>query len=171
MIIRKETPADYLQIRNINDEAFGQTAESRLVDALRNDPSFIDNLSLVAEIEYRIIGHILFFPVLISSPDVSFETLSLAPMSVLPGMQRKGVGSKLVTEGLSRAKAMGYQSATVLGHPGYYPRFGFIPASRWKIKAPFEAPDEAFMALELKPHSLPLKGGVIHYPEAYFEAL
>ena len=96
-----------------------------------------------------------------------FASLALAPMAVLPEYQNKGVGSQLVRTGLMQAGSMDHKSVIVLGHPEYYPRFGFAPASRWQIKPPFDVPDEAFMALELKEGALKDVCGVVEYPKAF----
>ncbi len=97
--------------------------------------------------------------------------LSLAPMSVHPNYQRKGIGSRLVREGLKQAKEKGYGSVIVVGHPEYYPRFGFNKASKFDIKVPFDAPDNAFMALELVENALQNVKGVVEYPTPFSEAL
>jgi len=96
-----------------------------------------------------------------------YEALVLAPMAVLPEFQRQGIGGKLIREGLNKAKELGFDSVTVLGHKDYYPRFGFERASKWNIKSPFEVPDEAFMAIELKPGALAEKTGTLEYPEEF----
>jgi len=173
LLIRAETPEDYPLIRRIIDSAFGQPNEGDLVEALRRAEGFDPRLSLVAFLkEYAggrpyAVGHILFHPISIITASGEHRALSLAPLSVLPDFQRKGVGTKMVQEGLHRARAGGYRSVIVLGHPGYYPRFGFLPASRWRIRPPFDAQDEAFMALELKPGSLEHVQGTVRYPEEF----
>jgi putative acetyltransferase len=90
-------------------------------------------------------------------------------MAVLPRHQRSGVGKRLVREGLAKATELGYGSVVVVGHPRYYPRFGFVPASRWKIKAPFEVPDDAFLALEIGKGNLDEAGGLVEYPAEFRE--
>lgn len=99
----------------------------------------------------------------------SIESLALAPVSVLPDYQSKGIGKKLILEALQKAKELGYQSVVVLGHPEYYPKFGFQKASHWRIKAPFDVPDEVFMALELQENALVHVSGVVEYSRAFFE--
>jgi len=168
--IRPETEEDLTKITEVNDLAFGQKNEGILVERLRKTDSFISELSLVAELEGKIVGHILFYPVTIRSADSEFLSLSLGPMAVIPELQRLGIGSQLVSEGLQAAKRLGHRSVIVLGHPEYYPRFGFKPASRWNIKAPFDAPDEAFMTLELVAGELKDKGGTVEYPEEFTDA-
>jgi putative acetyltransferase len=135
--IRHETASNYPAVKKVNDLAFNQPDEGILVDKLRLNPAFIPELSLVAEFEGQIIGHILFSPIRIINNDQVFQSLALAPMAVLPEFQKKGIGKKLVISGLNSARKSIYQSVIVLGHKDYYPKFGFRPASNWHIKAPF----------------------------------
>ena len=167
--IRKETEKDYEDIKSVNDKAFGQENEGKIVENLRKNEKYISDLSLVAEIDNKIVGHILFFPIKVISQKNEYETLSLAPMSVLPNYQKMGIGLKLIAYGIKAAKKAGYTSIIVLGHSDYYPRFGFVPASTFGIKPPFEVPDTAFMALELLPNSLKGKQGTVKYPKEYNE--
>ncbi len=171
-IIRQETPKDYEQITKVNDLAFKQPNEGSMISAMRKNKKFIPQLSLVAEIDLKVVGHIIFFPLNIISAEKSFEVLSLAPMAVLPEYQNKGIGKKIVTEGLKKSKESGYKAVVVLGHPTYYPKFGFEPASKWNIKLPIEdVPNEASMAIELEEGFLKDKDGIIEYPEEYYGAL
>lgn len=168
--IRPETPADYSAITQINDLAFGQPSEGKLVENLRKNPKFIPELSLVAEINGKIAGHILFFPVVIKLENgEEKETISLAPVAVSPEFQRKGIGSKLIQEGIKACQQLEYDSIMVLGHPEYYPKFGFKQANMRGIKDPFGAPAEAFMALELKQGALERACGVVEYPGEFLE--
>jgi putative acetyltransferase len=167
--IRSETKDDYNIITQINDLAFGGTGESQLIINLRKTDSFIPELSLVALVDDKLLGHILFYPITIEAANNTFPTISLAPMAVYPDYQKKGIGTKLVIEGLQRSKNMHFESVIVLGHPNYYPRFGFKPASQWNLYSDFEAPDEAFMALELEENSLACKRGKVVYPKEYLE--
>jgi len=167
---RPETAEDAARITEINDRAFGQEDEGILVQRLRRTEAFDPELSLVAEVDGTVSGHILFYPVVIESGAGSHWTLALAPMAVIPELQNKGIGSALVAAGLEAAKRQGHRSVIVLGHAEYYPRFGFRPASKWGIRAPFEAPDEAFLALELVPGELADKRGAVRYP-AEFEGV
>ncbi len=167
--IRNEARDDFNIITQINDLAFGGKEESQLIINLRKTNDFIPDLSLVAVVDDRILGHILFYPITIESINNTFPTISLAPMSVHPDYQRKCIGSKLVTDGLERCKDLHFDSVIVLGHPNYYPKFGFNPASQWNIYTEFEAPDEAFMALELEVNSLAGKSGKVVYPKEYLE--
>ena len=165
--IRAEAAKDLARITEINDSAFGQKGEGILVERLRQNEDFDAELSLVAEVDGVVVGHILFYPVVIDSDGKDCQCLALAPMSVLPQFQRSGIGSKLVIEGLQRAKRLGYKSVIVVGHAEYYPRFGFRPASQWGIKLPFEAPDNVFLALELISGELESKRGIVKYPQEF----
>ncbi len=167
--IRKERESDLLVIKNINDMAFEQDNEGILVEKLRKRPEFIRELSLVAEFQGDVVGHILFFPISIKTKTGFYSTISLAPMAVIPEFQNQGIGGQLVNEGLAKVKELGHKSVVVLGHPEYYPRFRFRKASEWKLTVPFPCPDEAMMALEFEQGTL--KTGMIEFLPEYFEAL
>ena len=169
ILIRPETKSDYPAVKKVNDLAFNQPNEGILVEKLRNNPAFIPELSLVAEYESTIIGHILFFPISILNDTRISHSLALAPMSVLPEYQKKGVGSELVLTGLNTAAKSGYRSVIVLGHKDYYPKFGFRPASNWNIQAPFEVRPESFMAIELSCCGLKGISGTVKYPPEFNE--
>lgn len=171
VIIRTETHKDYREITRINDLAFEQKNEGVLVESIRKNPAFIRELSIVAEKDHVIVGHILFFPVEIVSGNNSYRSASLAPMSVHPGFQRQGIGGSLIRYGLQQCKVRGFKSVTVLGHPEYYTKFGFERASKWHIRAPIEVPDEAFMAIELVKDGLKGVSGVVEFPREYDAAL
>ena len=171
VIIRSEEENDYILIKKINDSAFNQNNEGVMIEKLRDNPEYISELSLVAVVDNEIVGHILFFPVKIKKGSETNISLSLAPMAVHPKYQNKGIGSKLVLEGLKKAKELGYNSVVVVGHPNYYPRFGFKPAGIWDINLPFDIPDEAFMAIELKSNGLKDCSGIVEYPKEYEEAM
>lgn len=167
--IRPETRDDYAAITRLNDLAFEQKTEGKLVENLRKTKEFIPALSLVAQIEGEIVGHILFYPIKIDKGESSVNTLALAPMSVRPEYQRMGIGGKLVRVGIKLARDLGHKSVIVIGHPEYYPRFGFKPAGGWGIKPPFAVPDDAFLALELEVDALRNAKGMVKYPEAFNE--
>jgi putative acetyltransferase len=169
--IRKETPADRAAIFEVNLRAFGQPAEATLVDALRRDGDFIPELSLVAEREGKVAGHILFPPITLESPAGSVPAVALAPMAVLPELQRRGIGSLLVKEGLAACRRLGHRIVIVVGHPEYYQRFGFVSARTRGIEAPFPVPDEAFMAIALAEGSLEGVHGTVRYPPAFDAAM
>jgi putative acetyltransferase len=166
-VIRPEEPDDYAAIGEVNRVAFGQEDEARLVEALRRSSDYIPQLSLVGLIEGRIIGHILFSPVVIETPERDVPTLALAPMAVHPDFQRRGIGSALVREGLKVCQRLGHASVVVLGHPGYYPRFGFVPGLPRGIQPPFETPPGAFMVCELRPGALAGVHGTVRYPPVF----
>jgi putative acetyltransferase len=165
IIIRPECPNDYPKIRQSNIEAFDTEAEANLVDMLRN--SGIPLISLVAEINNEVVGHILFSPVTLenNNPDVSIA--GLAPMAVLPEYQKKGIGAMLIKEGLEHCKKTGYVAVVVLGHPEYYPRFGFTPSMRYGIQSEYDVPDEVFMIKELNEGALDNRRGTIKYHELF----
>ncbi len=166
-VIRAERVEDYGAIAEVNRLAFGQENEARLVEAIRNAPGFNPKLSLVAIRNDRVVGHILFSPIVIESGQVSHPALALAPMAVVPDFQRQGIGSGLVNAVLEECGSLGHIIVVVLGHPEYYPRFGFERASAFDIQAPFDVPDEALMVLALTTGGLDGSGGVVRYPDAF----
>lgn len=159
--VRPERPRDITAIHHVNEAAFGRSDEANLVDRLREAARPF--LSLVAEVDGQVVGHILFTPVTIESGPAGCKALGLAPMAVLPEYQKQGIGSMLVREGLEACKRLGYGVAVVLGHPEYYPRFGFTPASRYGLSCEYPVPDEVFMAVELIPGSLDGCEGLVKY--------
>ena len=165
MNIREEQPSDIEKIWEVNSEAFETEAEANLINALRN--SGCPYISLVAENENNIVGHILFTPVELSGDDNKLKIMGLAPMAVFSQYQNKGIGSKLVETGLELCKSEGYDAVVVLGHPSYYPKFGFVPSVKYSIKSEYDVPDNVFMVLELVPESLKNHAGVIKYHEAF----
>jgi putative acetyltransferase len=166
LFIRRERPEDIAAIHKVHELAFGRRAEADLVDALRTSGKA--TLSLVALEDGHIVGHILFSPVTIDAADRMFPAVGLAPMAVLPERQRHGIGSQLVKAGLLECRNVGYECVVVLGHPTYYPRFGFVPASRYGLKSEYEVPDEAFMVWAWHTEVLRGRGGVARYqPEFY----
>jgi putative acetyltransferase len=166
--IRRERQGDYQRVYEINRLAFGRENESKLVNKIRKGENFIPDLSLVAEIGNEIAGYSLLSKINIVGGSI-FESLALAPVAVVPEHQKKGIGGKLIRSGLDNAKGLGFVSVIVLGHPKYYPRFGFQRASIWGIKCPFEAPDEAFMAMELREGALKDKAGTVKYPKEFMD--
>lgn len=163
--IRNETPADFGAIRNVNLAAFGQSDEADLVDALRVAGAL--TISLVAVENNQIVGHIAFSPVTVESYDGSFTALGLAPMAVLPDHQNKGIGSQLVEAGLKECLRSGYEIVVVVGHPEYYPRFGFVPAGPLGVSWEHDVPEDAFMIAELNAGSLAGRTGVVRFHPAF----
>ena len=161
--IRPEQPEDVAAIRRVNEQAFNDkdNAEANLIERLREHGNV--TLSLVAVHDSQVIGHILFSPVVIESGGESFAAVGLAPMAVLPEWQNRGVGSLLVKAGLDECRRQGHLAAVVLGHPAFYPRFGFAPASRFGIRSEYDVADEVFMAMELQPGALSGRGGLVRY--------
>ena len=159
--IRHEQRGEVAAIRRVNELAFGQATEADLVDRLRENGDL--TLSLVAVDGDQIVGHILFSPVVIESAGQSIMAVGLAPMAVLPERQRQGVGSSLVEAGLDECRRLGHQAVVVLGHPDYYPRFGFVPASRFRLRSEYDVADEVFMAIELRPGALAGCAGTVKY--------
>lgn len=163
VLIRPETPADREGIAEVNRQAFGQADEARLMEELRTG-GFV-RVSLVAEVDSRIVGHILFSDLPIVSENHTTAALSLAPLAVLPECQRQGIGQALVIEGLATCRSLGHRIVMVLGDPGYYARFGFSPTLAETLDSPFAG--EFFMALELVPGSLSNVAGRVTYPPPF----
>lgn len=164
-IIHPETPSDIPAIDQVNRLAFGRENEARLVNQLRDANAIV--LSLVAEQDRRIIGHILFSPVTISDDDAEWQAVGLGPMAVLPEFQKQGVGSALIRAGLGQLKTLGHDVVIVLGHPEYYPRFGFQPSQPFGIRWKIDVPAEVFMVAELTPGALRGRCGVVRYHPAF----
>jgi putative acetyltransferase len=161
--IRPETPDDHAAIREINRLAFGQDDEGLLVDALREQG--YARLSLVAVERDRPVGHILFSDLPILTPEGMVPALSLAPLAVVPAHQRRGIGSALVRHGLDACAEQGHTIVIVLGHPWFYPRFGFSAALAGPLRSPFSG--DAFMAAELVPGALAGVVGEVRYPPPF----
>jgi putative acetyltransferase len=166
--VRPEAPADLRGIREVNREAFARPNEAALVDALRATTPCI---SLVAASAAAVVGHILFTPVEIVGPGSSARVAGLGPMAVRTAWQRGGIGARLVRAGLEECRRRGYDAVVVLGHPHYYPRFGFAPGSRLGLRCEFEAPDEAFMAQELRVGALGAGGGLVRYSSEFHRSV
>ncbi len=160
-VVRMESPGDTAGIRVVNERAFGQSAEADVVDRLRR--SCGDYLSFVAD-DSGIVGHILFTPVTIAHNGGTVTGMGLAPMAVVPERQRQGIGTALVERGLAVLRERGCPFVVVLGHPEYYPRFGFERASLYRISSQWnDVPDEAFMVRVLDPHAMYGVWGIARY--------
>jgi len=161
ILVRYERAADHPAVFNINARAFGTPNEARLVEALREAAR--PQISLVALCDGRVRGHIFFSPVSVGSGSGAWEASGLAPMAVEPEWQHRGIGSALVRAGLAACRAIRRPVVFVLGHPEYYPRFGFRPAPPLGLR--FRGPefDPAFMVAELEPGALADRSGEVHY--------
>lgn len=166
VIVRGENSADASEraaIHSINEAAFGCPDEADLVDRLRADG--VVRASLVAEIPDRIVGHILFSRMSIETTGESVSAVALAPMAVLPEYQRRGIGGRLIQNGLNMLRQQGEQIVIVVGHPNYYPRFGFSNEITCSLESPF--PQDVFMAMELSPGALSGVLGRVRYPATF----
>lgn len=168
MNIRQEKSSDYKEVFNLIKAAFASAEhadgnEQNLVSKLRNSDAFIPELSLVAVDNDIIVGHIMFTKIKINGK----TELALAPLSVLPEYQRKGIGTALITEGHNIAKQLGYDCSVVLGSEKYYPKFGYINSGVFGIKAPFDVPAENYMVCALSENFKRLDGIVEYAPEFF----
>lgn len=162
LIIRSEKPVDFQEIYKVNQLAFGRANESELISLLRGKTSFDPRLSLIALINKNCVGYSLLFP-------LTPEILSLGPVAVSPSYQRQGIGGKLIKKGIQVATELNYSLSIVIGHPEYYPRFGFKKASLFNISSNYKkVPDEAFLVCFLK-RSIDKKfiGTKITFPSEY----
>ena len=164
--IRQENKKDYDEVYNVIKTAF-ETAEHSdgneqdLVIRLRKGTNFIPELSLVAVYDDKIVGYIMFTKIKIGE----YEELALAPLAVLPENQKQGIGKKLIKEGHKIAKKLGYHYSIVLGSEKYYPKLGYVPASQYGIKAPFEVSNKNFMAIKLNDFDQKIVGTVEYAKE------
>lgn len=165
--IRQQLPGDDPDVHKVNALAFEREAEAQLVEALRAAPDSIPELSLVAVLEGEIVGHILFSPIRIETVEGSIPVISLAPMAVLPDHQNQGIGSALVRWGLETCRNLGHRIVIVLGHPDFYPRFGFSAEMAKGLEGPFGDAGEAWMAIELEQGALSGVSGTVQYPAAF----
>lgn len=171
--IRKENPSDHHWVIELTEKAFesleiSDHTEGKLVDNLRKAPTFIGELSLVAELNGQIVGHILFTPIRIENGEQQFQSLVLAPVSVLPEFQKQGIGGQLIIAGHQKARELGFQSVILIGHPEYYPRFGYKTASGFGLKVAMELPsDDVFMAVELTENALSGVSGMVIFPPEF----
>lgn len=166
--IRQETPEDYVKVYNLVKAAFEHAEhtdgdEQNLVGRLRQSDAFIPELSLVAEIAGEIVGHIMFTKLKVGET----TQLALAPVAVSPECQGKGVGRDLILKGHEIAKNLGFEYSILIGHPTYYPRFGYLDAANFGIQAPFDLPEGVFMAINLQGKKTILNN-VVEYPKEFF---
>jgi predicted N-acetyltransferase YhbS len=172
--LRQETLADYTQVFDLVKQAFANLeisdkTEQFLVERLRKSNAFIPELSIVAENENKIVGHILLTKLKIINKETEFESLSLAPVAVLPEFQNKGIGRKLILHAHKIAKELGFKSVILVGHENYYPRFGYELTSKYEIKLPFEAPEKNCFVIEMVENGLKGVSGEVVYPEEFFD--
>ena len=165
LAVRCEESGDEADIRDVTERAFGAVAEARLVDALRGCER---SLSFVAIDDGRIVGHILFTPIATESPTAA-RIAGLAPLSVHPDYQRKGIGSRLVRAGLDESRRHGYSAIVVVGHPAFYPRFGFVPAHTKGLRCEYPVRPEVFMVAELEADGLKGVSGLVRYRSEFSE--
>jgi len=163
-MIRRESPGDTAAIALVLEQAFGRLQEAILVDRLRG---LEGNISLCALHDGEVIGYLFLSPVSVETQRPGARLAGLGPMGVLPGFQKKGFGSALMQEGLDACFTAGYDGVVVLGHPEYYTRFGFLPASKFGLMCPYEVPDPVFMAQELRKSGLDGCKGIVRYPDAF----
>lgn len=163
--IREEKQEDIESLREVNQKAFGQHQESHLVDVLRANDGVL--LSLVATLDNRVIGHILYTPVSVNTNGDTIIGAGLGPMAVLPEYQRQGIGGKLIDAGNRMLQKSGFPFVVVLGHPEYYPRFGFKPASAYGLKCEWDVPDDVFMVLFFDQTKMKQISGLAKYREEF----
>jgi len=168
--IRPEQSDDIAAVRAINEAAFGEPTEATIVDSLRN--ACPDAVSLVAVEDDRILGHIFFSPAFVSGGHEATRGMGLAPMAVLPERQRQGIGSMLVQAGIDAMREWNIPFVIVLGHPEFYPRFGFVPASRHGLSCQWDGvPDEAFMILIPDETAMAGVYGTVRYRDEFDQAM
>lgn len=174
--IRQETVDDLPAVSCLIKDAFANVSESDhqehwLVERLHRSDTFIPQLSLVAETEDKnIVGYILLTRIEIVSENGVIPSLSVAPLAVSPRFQRHGIGGKLLLEAHNTARLLGYETAVVLGHKDYYPRFGYRKTAEFGMALPFEVPNEYCMIIELVPNTIcKVVQGEVHYPDVFFE--
>lgn len=172
--IRQEQPSDYTTVFNLiksafENEVYTDHKEQFLVERLRKSDAFIPELSLVAESNSEIAGYILLTRLKIKDGDAEYDSLALAPVAVLPKYHNQGIGGLLINKAHEIAGNLGYTSVILLGHAGYYPKFGYRPTKEFAITLPFDVPDENCMTIELIPGSLKNVKGVVEYPSPFYE--
>lgn len=169
VIVRAESPEDVKAIDVVNLSAFEGEAEAQLVDAMRRSPGFIRDLSLVAEINGRIVGHLLLSKAMLERDGERKAVLILGPMSVVPSQSHRGIGAALMQAAVNRARDMRYTAIVIAGRPDYYQRFGFKPGGEFEVNTNLPVPEDAVTAMELVPGALEGGGQVIYPP--VFEAI
>jgi len=174
IVVRPEESRDFAAIREIHQLSFGGDNEANLVEKIRGSRDFVPGLSLVADLEGRTVGHVMFSKIGIRPPDPQLPeevALALAPLAVHPDFRNKGIGSELVTQGLKSCRQHGYSLVVVVGEQSYYARFGFIPARPKGLEVPFPVPERAFLVAEIIPHPGPGIKGTVRYPSAFMDVI
>lgn len=168
--IRTETAADFQEVHTVNVLAFGDREdEAILVERIRSSEGFIPELSLVAEKDDEIVGHLLLSKAVVQDGENTYNVIALAPLAVQPSLQKQGIGKALIIEGLKRCTALGYHYVFLIGHPDYYPKFGFQPAGEHGLELKqFNVPDDVFMVCELNAGALQKIKGELIYPPSFF---
>ena len=166
-VIRPEQPDDYQAVRAVNLAAFDTAVEADLADAMRETPEYVPELSLVAELDGQIVGHALFSEVTVEQEAGELRALSLGPIAVLPNHQNRGIGSALIEHGHRRGRELGYPFVVLIGHPWYYPRFGYQQARQFGLETIWDVSDPVFMVCELESGALKTAAGTIRYPEPF----
>lgn len=174
LVIRKEELKDHKAVFNLVKEAFATMEHSDhkeqfLVERLRNSDAFVPELSLIAELENQIVGHVLLTEIYIKDGVNKSVALALAPIAVHPGFQKNGIGGDLINHAHHIANDLGYNAVILLGHADYYPRFGYVPTAQYGIKLPFDVPDENCMIKILNSNAFRGTTGMVEYPKAFFE--
>ena len=158
-----ERATDVDSIRAVHRDAFGQEVEGAIVDALRDAGAL--TISLVSRINDVVCGHVALSPM--QTPTPTARVLGLGPIGVRTDGQRSGIGTALMHAAIEQARGDGFDGIVVLGHPEYYTRFEFVPASRFGIRCEYDVPDDVFMALELSPSGLTDCAGLVRYHAAF----
>lgn len=171
--LRQEQEADQVQVFRLVELAFADLeisdhTEQFLVERLRKSEAFIPELSIVAELDKRIVGYLLLTKIKIVNKETENVSLIMAPVAVLPEFQNQGIGGKLIMHAHMKARKIGFRSIILVGHEEYYPRFGYKPTSSFGITFPFEAPEINCMAVELVKDGLKGVSGLIEFPKEFF---
>lgn len=170
--IRKEESRDFKSVFELIRDAFEKEEmsdhqEQYLVERLRSSDAFVPELSLVAEVDEKIVGYILLTKIKIIESEKVSEALALAPIAILPAYQGKGLGGQLIRYAHETASALGFGIVVLLGHENYYPKFGYEMAKKYGVKLPFEVPDENCMVIGLKENALQQVNGTVEYPKEF----
>lgn len=168
LVVRQERPGDEDAVRDVNDRAFGQPVEGRIVDDIRGTDRWIDGGSLVADLGGRVVGHLLLSEGDLVSGELVRRIWMVGPVAVVPEHQRRGIGGALMRAAIEFATNREQPVLCLLGHADYYPRFGFEPARAIGIEPPQPWSDRNWMALRL-PDWDPALHGVARYAPAFPE--